>query len=146
MCHIHKMFSPDFPSWLGNDSGLHNSLINFVWPLKKYLRTPVLGSSRCHGPRSMSCLRLRLTFDKTYLYFIQRYGDTAPRSIPARLYSILWMIIGMIAFSVLTANITSSLSHQTFDAEERLFGKKVGWLCDWRCIYQLRIYQPPHKF
>lgn len=56
------------------------------------------------------------------------YGDTAPRSIPARLYSILWMIIGMIAFSVLTANITSSLSQRTFDAEEKLFGKKVGVL------------------
>ncbi|CAB4018326.1 Potassium voltage-gated channel subfamily F member 1, partial [Paramuricea clavata] len=56
------------------------------------------------------------------------YGDTAPRSVPARLYSILWMIIGMIAFSVLTANITSSLSQKTFDSEEKLFGKRVGVL------------------
>ncbi|XP_028415896.1 uncharacterized protein LOC114539464 [Dendronephthya gigantea] len=56
------------------------------------------------------------------------YGDTAPRSVPARLYSILWMIIGMIAFSVLTANITSSLSQKTFDAEEKMFGKRVGVL------------------
>jgi hypothetical protein len=35
------------------------------------------------------------------------------------------MIIGMIAFSVLTANITSSLSQKTFDAEEKMFGKRV---------------------
>ena len=56
------------------------------------------------------------------------YGDTAPRSVTARLYSILWMIIGMIAFSVLTANITSSLSQKSFDAEEKMFGKRVGVL------------------
>jgi hypothetical protein len=35
------------------------------------------------------------------------------------------MIIGMIAFSVLTANITSSLSQKSFDSEEKMFGKRV---------------------
>ncbi|XP_046854830.1 uncharacterized protein LOC124447877 isoform X2 [Xenia sp. Carnegie-2017] len=56
------------------------------------------------------------------------YGDISPRSIRGRLYCILWMIIGMIAFSILTANITSSLSQKIIDKEENLFSKKVGVL------------------
>jgi len=55
------------------------------------------------------------------------YGDTAPKSIPARLYSILWMLLGMVAFSVLTANFTSSLNHE-IQKDLNLFGKKVAVL------------------
>jgi hypothetical protein len=68
---------------------------------------------------------LTRNFNTAVFAKISRYGDTAPRSVPARLYSILWMIIGMIAFSVLTANITSSLSQKSFDSEEKMFGKRV---------------------
>jgi len=59
--------------------------------------------------------------------FCFSYGDTAPKSIPARLYSILWMLLGMVAFSVLTANFTSSLNHE-IQKDLNLFGKKVGSL------------------
>lgn len=55
------------------------------------------------------------------------YGDTAPKSIPARLYSVLWMLLGMVAFSVLTANFTSSLNHEIAE-DLSLFGKKVSVL------------------
>lgn len=55
------------------------------------------------------------------------YGDTAPKSIPARLYSILWMLLGMVAFSVLTANFTSSLTHE-IEEDLNLFGKTVAVL------------------
>lgn len=53
------------------------------------------------------------------------YGDTAPKSIPARLYSILWMLLGMVAFSVLTANFTSSLNYE-IEEDLNLFGKTVS--------------------
>jgi len=56
--------------------------------------------------------------------FCFSYGDTAPKSIPARLYSILWMLLGMVAFSVLTANFTSSLNYE-IEKDLNLFGKKV---------------------
>ncbi|XP_078346251.1 uncharacterized protein LOC144631641 isoform X2 [Oculina patagonica] len=55
------------------------------------------------------------------------YGDTAPKSIPARLYSILWMLLGMVAFSVLTANFTSSLNYE-IESDLNLFGKTVAVL------------------
>ena len=57
------------------------------------------------------------------------YGDTAPRSVQARLYSILWMLLGMVAFSVLTANFTSSLAHE-IEEDLSLHGKTVGILRD----------------
>ena len=56
-----------------------------------------------------------------------RYGDTAPRSVQARLYSILWMLLGMVAFSVLTANFTSSLAHE-IEEDLSLHGKTVSIL------------------
>lgn len=59
--------------------------------------------------------------------FCCSYGDTAPKSIPARLYSILWMLLGMVAFSVLTANFTSSLNYE-IEKDLNLFGKKVSSL------------------
>ncbi|XP_068672285.1 uncharacterized protein [Montipora foliosa] len=55
------------------------------------------------------------------------YGDTAPRSVQARLYSILWMLLGMVAFSVLTANFTSSLTHE-IEEDLNLYGKTVAVL------------------
>ena len=58
--------------------------------------------------------------------FYCSYGDTAPKSVPARLYSILWMLLGMVAFSVLTANFTSSLTHE-IEEDLTLFGKKVNF-------------------
>lgn len=59
------------------------------------------------------------------------YGDTAPKSIPARLYSVLWMLLGMVAFSVLTANFTSSLNYEIAE-DLSLFGKKVGVFLCWQ--------------
>ena len=58
------------------------------------------------------------------LLIIFSYGDTAPRSVPARVYSIFWMLLGMVAFSILTANITSSLTHK-LETDLNLFGKRV---------------------
>lgn len=55
------------------------------------------------------------------------YGDTSPKSVPARLYSILWMLLGMVAFSVLTANFTSSLNYE-IEEDLNLFGKTVAVL------------------
>ncbi|XP_032227082.2 uncharacterized protein LOC116610353 [Nematostella vectensis] len=55
------------------------------------------------------------------------YGDLAPKSLFARLFSILWMLLGLVAFSVLTANFTSSLSHE-IDTDLSLLNKKVAVL------------------
>ncbi|KAJ7386302.1 hypothetical protein OS493_010708 [Desmophyllum pertusum] len=64
---------------------------------------------------------------KPLTQFFHSYGDTSPKSVPARLYSILWMLLGMVAFSVLTANFTSSLNYE-IEADLNLFGKTVAVL------------------
>ena len=37
------------------------------------------------------------------------YGDKIPKSNPARLFSIIWIIIGITAFSIITATLTSEI-------------------------------------
>ena len=37
------------------------------------------------------------------------YGDKIPKSTPARLFSIIWIIIGITAFSIITATLTSEI-------------------------------------
>ena len=37
------------------------------------------------------------------------YGDKAPRSIPARLFSIIWIIVGITTFSIVTAMLTTEI-------------------------------------
>ena len=58
-------------------------------------------------------------------YWLLRYGDIYPKSVQARLYSIVWMLIGMVAFSLLTANITNSLTY-AIESDMRLYGKIVS--------------------
>uniref|UniRef100_A0A6P8HNN2 Uncharacterized protein LOC116291225 n=1 Tax=Actinia tenebrosa TaxID=6105 RepID=A0A6P8HNN2_ACTTE len=53
------------------------------------------------------------------------YGDLAPKSVPARMFSILWMLLGLVAFSVLTANFTSSLARE-IETDLNLFNKKIA--------------------
>ncbi|KAK3708726.1 hypothetical protein QZH41_015160 [Actinostola sp. cb2023] len=53
------------------------------------------------------------------------YGDLAPKSVPARMFSVLWMLLGLVAFSVLTANFTSSLARE-IETDLNLFNKKIG--------------------
>ena len=42
-----------------------------------------------------------------------RYGDRAPKSIPARLFGLFWMFGGIILMSVFTAVLTTALSADT---------------------------------
>lgn len=74
---------------------------------------------------AVSMFNCNFSFNRASFCF--SYGDTAPKSIPARLYSILWMLLGMVAFSVLTANFTSSLNYE-IEKDLNLFGKEVGSL------------------
>ena len=37
------------------------------------------------------------------------YGDKTPKSVPARLFSVMWILIGIILFSVITAMLASEI-------------------------------------
>ena len=56
------------------------------------------------------------------------YGDKAPRSFPARLLTILWMITGTIVTSLFTANVTTVLTTKNVAALQNVLGQKVGVL------------------
>ena len=50
-----------------------------------------------------------------------RYGDKTPRSIPGRCFGILWIIIGIVMMSVLTATLAAA-----FATGDRPFGTIIN--------------------
>ena len=55
-----------------------------------------------------------------------RYGDKAPKSILARVFSMIWIQLGLIIMAIFTANVTSTLTALSLELEPSdLVGKKV---------------------
>ena len=42
--------------------------------------------------------------------FRLRYGDKSPKSLPARIFSIVWILVGLIVMAIFSANVTSALT------------------------------------
>ena len=57
-----------------------------------------------------------------------RYGDKAPRSFGARLFGIVWILVGLVIISTFTATITTMLTTSSLSDETKLYGTKVGVL------------------
>ena len=53
------------------------------------------------------------------------YGDTAPRSFFARIFSFFWILIGLTIISIFTAAVTSSLTELSLSKEIELYGKNL---------------------
>ncbi|XP_078381083.1 uncharacterized protein LOC144663874 isoform X3 [Oculina patagonica] len=45
------------------------------------------------------------------------YGDKVPKSIPGRIFSIIWILVGIINMTIFTANVTSALTALSLDLE-----------------------------
>ena len=56
------------------------------------------------------------------------YGDKTPRTVPARLYSIVWILIGIVAFGVLTSELTGHIVKMNSPPPPSMKGKTVGVL------------------
>ena len=54
-----------------------------------------------------------------------RYGDHCPRSIPARVFGIIWTLIGLVIISILIGAIASSLTYVNVNKPAILYGAKV---------------------
>ena len=39
-----------------------------------------------------------------------RYGDKAPKSAMARIFSVVWILFGLIAMAIFMANVTTALT------------------------------------
>ena len=54
------------------------------------------------------------------------YGDKAPKSIAARIFSIIWIIVGITTFSLVTAMLTSQISTASKLPPPTMANKNVG--------------------
>ncbi|XP_022779218.1 uncharacterized protein LOC111320785 [Stylophora pistillata] len=45
------------------------------------------------------------------------YGDKSPKSLPARIFSIVWILVGLIVMAIFTANVTTALTALTLETE-----------------------------
>lgn len=59
------------------------------------------------------------------LVSVGRYGDRSPRSIPARIFSIIWTLTGLVIIGILIGAVASSLTSVTVDHSIILYGAKV---------------------
>ena len=56
------------------------------------------------------------------------YGDRIPKSIPARIFSVLWILIGVALFDILTGLITTALINVNSPQTPIMSGRTVGSL------------------
>ena len=56
------------------------------------------------------------------------YGDKTPKTVAARLFSIVWILIGMTTFSMLTGKLTFEISEANSPLPPELAGAKIGAL------------------
>jgi len=54
------------------------------------------------------------------------YGDRAPKSIPARIFGIIWTLTGLVIIGILIGAIASSLTDVTVQKDIILYGAKIG--------------------
>lgn len=75
-------------------------------------------------------IRLYLCFGNLILMspslYVNRYGDRSPRSVPARIFGIMWTLTGLVIISILIGAIASSLTSVTVEQSIMLYGAKVG--------------------
>lgn len=64
------------------------------------------------------------------------YGDRTPHSVPARLFAVVWILIGMIIFNMYTACITSLLTSKiSEEGQNSIYMRKIGVLGELKAIY-----------
>ena len=58
---------------------------------------------------------------------VSRYGDRSPRSFAARVFSIFWVLAGLVLSSILMGSITNALTTVIFDTKTvKLYGLKIA--------------------
>lgn len=70
-------------------------------------------------------MSIRWTRKRCYLFLLHRYGDKVPKSVVARIFSVIWIILGLISMSMIMAHITSTLTALSLEQELSLKGLKV---------------------
>ena len=65
-----------------------------------------------------------------------RYGDTTPRSIQARIFGLVWIVVGITILSVFTATVTTVLTQSSLISHNALHGIRVStrYFGHFRCL------------
>ena len=58
--------------------------------------------------------------------FSSSYGDRSPRGFVARIFAIVWVLVGLVITSIFTGVVTTSLTAITLSTDVKLYGTKVG--------------------
>ena len=61
-----------------------------------------------------------------FLLLFDRYGDRSPKSIHARVFAIVWILIGITIFSMLTAALTTAITSVVVQGPPSIYGLKVS--------------------
>ncbi len=56
------------------------------------------------------------------------YGDISPKSVPARLFAVIWIMIGITTFSLITATLSSGLTIANSPPSPTIAGAHIGAL------------------
>ena len=56
------------------------------------------------------------------------YGDKSPKSIPARLFSIIWIYTGIVIFGIIAASLTAVIIDGATPQPASMGGKRVGMM------------------
>ena len=65
-----------------------------------------------------------------------RYGDKSPKSVVARIFSVIWILLGIIIMAIFVANITSALTALSLQlGMSSLVGVKVGLILSQHAVY-----------
>ena len=63
--------------------------------------------------------------DICVLSFLCSYGDKTPKTALARVYASVWMIVGLMLMSVITAQVSSSITADGLRPLDDLLGDRV---------------------
>ena len=63
----------------------------------------------------------------TIRHFSFSYGDRSPRGFLARIFAIVWVLVGLVITSIFTGVVTTSLTAITLSTDVKLYGAKVGF-------------------
>ncbi|XP_048579577.1 uncharacterized protein LOC5515780 isoform X2 [Nematostella vectensis] len=58
------------------------------------------------------------------------YGDRVPLTNRARVFTIVWVLIGLVIFSILSGTITSAFTSIVFESATGIYGTKIATLSD----------------
>ena len=56
-------------------------------------------------------------FKMDFYFSFDRYGDMAPKSILARIFSVVWILLSLIIMAIFMANVTSALTSFSLQLE-----------------------------